>query len=645
MAKNHTFAAVDVGGTFTDAVLLRGERLWRCKVPSTPDDPGAAVLAAMARLGGTDLLVHGTTVATNALLEHKLARTVLVTTQGFRDVLALGRQNRAPADLYALSPRGRDPLIPRELRLECRERVGPDGCVEIPLTRAEIARVVASVRKAAPQAVAVCLLHSYANDAHERALGAALEKLGLPVTLSCELAPEFREYERTLVTAANAALVPRVGAYCRGLARNLAPTRLVLMHSAGGWLPAALAEREPVRLALSGPAGGIAGVRRTLELEGIARGIAFDVGGTSTDVSLVEPNTALRGVTEIGSWPLRTPSLDIHTIGAGGGSLAFLDGAGVLQVGPHSAGAWPGPACYGRGGGQPTLTDALVVLGRLPAQLKLGGELELKPDLAHRVIGKLGAGAPKTTAAAILRVALAGIERALRRVSVERGQSLTGVPLVPFGGAGGLLVCDLAEGLGVESVLVPRDPGLLCALGMLATPASRDLSRTVMLRDSPGVLARVKTVAGDLKARAVAELRDCGLTGRFVATAGLEARYRGQSFELCVPLVSDWRKRLDAEHERQFGYALPDAAAEIVHVRVRVEAPLRAPSARFLSPRGKPQPWCNAIDSEPVYARDDLPAGWSLRGPAIVTELSSCLYLNRGWTLTVTRRGNLLLTR
>ncbi|MCL4730350.1 MAG: hydantoinase/oxoprolinase family protein, partial [Planctomycetes bacterium] len=239
MAKNHTFAAVDVGGTFTDAVLLRGERLWRCKVPSTPDDPGAAVLAAMARLGGTDLLVHGTTVATNALLEHKLARTVLVTTQGFRDVLALGRQNRAPADLYALSPRGRDPLIPRELRLECRERVGPDGCVEIPLTRAEIARVVASVRKAAPQAVAVCLLHSYANDAHERALGAALEKLGLPVTLSCELAPEFREYERTLVTAANAALVPRVGAYCRGLARNLAPTRLVLMHSAGGWLPAA----------------------------------------------------------------------------------------------------------------------------------------------------------------------------------------------------------------------------------------------------------------------------------------------------------------------------------------------------------------------------------------------------------------------
>jgi len=657
LGNTQAIAAIDVGGTFTDAVLLRDGKLATCKLPSTPGDPGLAVLGALQRLGGAELLVHGTTVATNALLERKLARAALVTTLGFRDVLAIGRQNRDPADLYSLNPRQRDPLIPRELRLEVNERVGPDGGIETPLADSEIARVVAALRDLAPEAIAVCLLHSYANPAHERVLGEALAALAVPVTLSCDLAPEFREYERTLVCAANAALAPRVGAYCRGLDRALGNTRLVLMHSAGGWLPAEIAAREPVKLALSGPAGGIAGVQAALKADGFAEGIAFDVGGTSTDVSLVRKATALRSVTEISGWPLRTPSLDIHTIGAGGGSIAHFDAAGALHVGPHSAGAFPGPACYGRGGTQATLTDALVVLGRLPAQLKLGGELALQPALAGMALGALsqagtgkqvaGADARNTgeLAEAVLRVALAGIERALRRVSVERGHSVAGMPLVPFGGAGGLMACDLAELIGTDTVLVPRDPGLLCAVGMLHTPASRDLSRTVLLAESKTVLARVKSVAGELSRRAVSELRDCGLSGPFQTQASLDVRYRGQSFELNVPLGAEWKKRFEEEHQRQFYFDRPGASAEIVNVRVRVTASHRAPSLKFKSPSGKPKPWCKSSSGEPVYARETLPAGLKLQGPAIITELSSCLYLKTGWELKVSKTGQLLLNR
>lgn len=643
-------AAIDTGGTFTDAVRFDGRSLTRAKVPTTPEDPSRGVAQALAQLGGADLLIHGTTTATNALLEGRLAPIAFITTRGMGDVLAIGRQNRDPRDLYALAPRQRNELVPRSHRLEVGERLGPQGQVELALTAGEIEAARQAVAALKPQAVAVCLLHSYANPAHERALADGLRELGIPVVLSSELAPEFREYERSLVTAANAGLIPLLRTYIAALEQRVAPSRVVIMHSAGGWLPAEIAAREPVKLALSGPAGGIAGVRAVLDAEGYESGLAFDVGGTSTDVSLVTQKTRLRPVTEVAGLPLRTPSLDIHTIGAGGGSLAWLDAAGALQVGPQSAGATPGPACYGRGGTAATLTDALVVLGRLPGSLKLGGSLELKHDLAQRACAELrmdpaGRGREiRATAAAIVRVALAGIERALRRVTVERGVDPRRLPLVPFGGAGSLLACELAELLDMRTILVPRDPGLLCALGMLKTPASRDFARTLLLNGADRrCLSKARRAARELKVRGRKELRACRLQGPFRSAASLDVRYLGQSFELNVPLTADWRRRFDEAHRREFGDAYGARGAEIVNVRVRVwaEHPIRIPAPKL--PRAKPR--AAMWGGVPVFERDALPPGFSLSGPAIVTELSSCLWLAEGWKLEVKKSGALMLTR
>lgn len=641
--REQVIAAIDVGGTFTDAVAVRDGKVVTCKVPSTPHDPGIAVGEALKRLGGADLLVHGTTVATNALLTGKLGRVALITTRGFRDVLAIGRQNRDPRELYALEPAQRDPIVPRELRFEVAERMGPRGEVELALSEDEIAMAVGEVLAAGVQACAVCLLHSYANADHERLLGDRLRLAGVPFVLSSELAPEFREYERSLVTAANAGLLPLMRDYIAGLCARVAPARVVLMHSAGGWLPAQLAANEPVKLALSGPAGGIAGVRQALDAHGLASAVAFDVGGTSTDVTLVGETPALRPVTEVAGLPLRTPSLDIHTIGAGGGSIAWLDAGGALQVGPQSAGADPGPACYSKGGKRATLTDALLVLGRIPRDLKLGGEMPLQFSPAEAALAALGIGTAKEAAEAVLRVALAGIERALRRVTVERGVRADSLPLVPFGGAGGLLACDLAELLGIRTVLVPRHPGLLCALGMLFTPASRDLSRTLLLPEGDATLQAATSAAQELVSRATAELANCGLKGPFETAVSVDARYVGQSFELSVALKRDWRKRFEQAHVREFGFAREAEPVEIVNVRVRVSARNKPPNLPVPAARGALKP-VGSSGRAPVYDRETLKAGAAIKGPAVITELSACLYVNAGWTARVTRQGQLVAT-
>lgn len=636
-------AAIDVGGTFTDACLIKNGQVLTCKVPSTPDDPSLAVIDALTKLGGADILIHGTTVATNALLEGKLARTAIICTKGFKDVLAIGRQNRAPKDLYSIQPSQRNPLIPAELRLEVAERIGPDGDIEIKLTHQELVKITEEVARLKLDAVAICLLHSYANDKHECAVGRALRKLKLPVVLSSDLAPEFREYERSLVTAANAGLMPLMQRYIQRLELAIRPTALLLMHSAGGWLPASIAATEPIRLALSGPAGGITGVRNALDIEGFDDGVAFDIGGTSTDVSLVRKQAHIRAETPIAGLPLRTPSLDIHTIGAGGGSIACFSSGGALQVGPESAGANPGPACYGHGGTRPTLTDALLQLGRLPSEIRLGGEMVLQPKESSKVLRGIDKN-PTKAAKAVLQVALAGIERALRKVTVECGMAVDDMPLVPFGGAGGLLACDLAELLGMNTILVPYSPGLLCALGMLSTQASRDVSYTVLLPGSDEGYEIAVDVSRQLSEQAEGELRDGGVTGRFKMTRTIDVRYEGQSFDLNIPMSKNWRKAFESAHDRVYktGYRTT-ADCEIVAVRVHVEAGSRigrTPVWKSPSSKGKPVSGANVT---PVYERKTLKARQVIQGPAIVTELSTCVYVKIGWAATISETGQILL--
>ena len=522
---------IDTGGTFTDFIWVDKEgRLRLYKEPSTPDDPSRAVLAGLA-VGGAPAaadVVHGSTVATNALLQRRGAPTALVATAGFADVLEIGRQDRP--DLYALVPQKPPPLVPRQWRFEVRERVGADGQVVMPLDEASLAEVVERVAAAGVESVAVCLLFSFLRPEHEQHVGAALRARlpGVHVSLSSDILPEYREYERTATTVINATVAPLMGRYLARLAEQLTPRRLAVMQSNGGIISAALAGAQAARTALSGPAGGVVGARFVAASAGPGGAgytdlITFDMGGTSTDVALCAGRAPTTTGGSIAGLPLRLPLIDIHTVGAGGGSLAYLDAGGALQVGPQSAGAWPGPACYhadyeawrrltdedrpptaadttgeeGSWGQVPgarvehsspgtwnlepgtfcTVTDANLVLGRLDAERFLGGQMALHEASALAAVGALAAEMGSTVegaALAIMRVANAAMERAIRRVSVERGHDPRRFTLLAFGGGGPLHACELAEALGIPRVLVPPTPGVLSALGMLAAAPARD---------------------------------------------------------------------------------------------------------------------------------------------------------------------------
>ena len=446
---------IDVGGTFTDFILWDGRSVRTHKVPSTPRDPARAVERGLRELlpSGPATIVHGCTLATNAFLQRRGARVALLTTKGFEDLLEIGRQNRAR--LYDLDWSPPEPLVPRSRRFGVEERLGPDGRVLVPLKR--FAR-----RLDGAEAVAICFLHSYANPRHERK---AARGLRLPVTLSSELVPEYREYERLATTVLNAYVMPVMERYLRDLSLRTKGRELRIMVSNGGQATPALAAREPVRTLLSGPAGGAIALSHLCKRLALPRAIGFDMGGTSTDVSVYDGGIDITREGTIGGFPIRVPILDLHTAGAGGGSLARFDAGGALRVGPESAGADPGPACYGRGGREPTVTDAHVALGRIHPQLFFGGRMKLDVRAARRAVGRISRDI-ESAARAILDVTGANLERAVRAVSVERGRDPARFVLIPFGGAGPLHGCDLAERLGMNRVLVPTMPGLLSALGM-----------------------------------------------------------------------------------------------------------------------------------------------------------------------------------
>ena len=656
-------AGVDTGGTFTDLVAVdEGGALRVHKLASTADDPARAVLDGLARIAAgarVDEVVHGTTVATNALLTRTGGPTALVATRGFEDLLVVRRQARPR--LYALEPRVPPPLVPAALRYGLDERLGPDGQVLRAPDTAALDALAERLREAIDgdgvRSIAVALLHSYASDRHERLVAARLASLGVPLSLSSEVLPEHREYERTSTTVVDAYVAPPMRDYLGRLAGVLGES-LRVMQSSGGAASAEEARRHPVRTILSGPAAGVVGARAAARHARIEGGlVTFDMGGTSTDVALVdgERELELDSEGEVDGHPVRVSSLRVHTVGAGGGSIAWRDEGGALKVGPRSAGAQPGPASYGRGGGEATVTDAALVLGRLHAAHFLGGAMRLDEGAALRAIEtlarRLGLGASET-AAGIARVATAVMARAIRVISVERGRDPRDFTLVPFGGAGGLFACDVAAELGMARCWVPPAPGLLCAYGALVADVTRDHAAT-----------RIVAVAGPLEAASLAgELAPL----EAAAHAGLDAegipparralhrmcdlRYAGQSYELSIALPEpgaapfDLAAAFHAEHARRYGFADRARPVERVALRVHARGLTPPPPPLALAPEAGPS-LVGDLTGVPVHARARLAAGARIDGPAVVVELSATTWVARGWSATVDAGGGLHLAR
>jgi N-methylhydantoinase A len=650
--------AVDTGGTFTDVVTYSGGELRSVKVPSTPSDPSEAVLLGLTRALGTQHrfnLVHGSTVATNALLERKGARVFLVTNEGFEDVVEIGRQNRP--QLYALEGRRPPPLVRREDRVGIAGRLDQDGGEVRAMDPSQLADLVERLGSA--EAVAVCLLHAYARPDHEERVAEALAPLedrGVPVSISSRILPEFREYERTSTTVVNAYVAPLMSRYLSRLRAASEAGSLRIMGSGGGALPVERAIREPVRTVLSGPAGGVVGAMDWARRSGLEKILTFDMGGTSTDVSLCPGRPLYTREFEIASTPVALPVIDIHTVGAGGGSIATVDSGGALRVGPRSAGAEPGPICYGKGGTEITVTDAQVWLGRLPTGGFLGGTATLDRDAIRPCLDALAKEVgrdPDDVAEGVLEVANTAMERALRVISVERGQDPAEFVLVGFGGAGGLHVAELAERIGAAGAMVPPHTGLLSAYGMLVAPVVRTASRSLMVSaDAPDGDAKVQDALNELTAEARSTLVEEGFAlASLEEDQWVEARYRGQSFELSVP-ADEWLQRFHAAHEQRYGYAHPGAPVEVVTVRVSVKAPGIEVGVEPLEPGGSNAPsttgrvrW-RGRDLEVVHVwREDLRAGTKVPGPAVILEYSSTTWVPPRWTLEVDRWGSLHLSR
>jgi len=643
---------IDTGGTFTDFVVVRDGRMEVFKKFSTPREPEAAILEGLQGLEPTEV-IHGSTVATNALLERKGARVALLTTEGFEDVLAIGRQTRR--ELYNIFVRRPDPLVPFELRFGVKERTLYDGAIDQSLDLDHLHTLVAALQRNGVQAAAVCLLFSFANNKHEEAVAEMLAPLGIPVSLSCRVLAEYREYERTSTTVINAYLAPLMGSYLNRLGGHLGKTRLRVMQSNGGAVRARTAADLPVHTIVSGPAGGVVGAFHVASACGYSNIITFDMGGTSTDVALCEGGIRVTHEAEIDGLPVGIPIIDIHTVGAGGGSIAELDAGGALKVGPSSAGADPGPMCYGKGGERFTVTDANVALGRLPARFFLGGTVPLAVNRIAPAVSRMPWtrqwNSLHTIAQGVIDVVNNNMEQAIRLISIERGYDPRDFALVSFGGAGGLHAADLARALSIPRVVVPRHPGALSALGLLLSDVRKDYSRS-MLIPAAGAEARVRRELESLHRAGRADLKDEGFEGKSVRILdSLDLRYRGQSYELTVPFARTFVSSFHKLHERRYGHS--DAARDVEIVNVRSTFFGRAPKIRFPKmhkARGKPQPlevisvgFTGKAQRTSVYNRSGLQHGHVLRGPAIVGEYSSTTLVPPDFVCEVDAFGNLVL--
>ena len=685
--------AVDTGGTFTDCVWRdeADSRLRMLKVFSTPADPSQAIVESLRKIDhkGKLIILHGTTVGTNTLLERKGARTALVTTAGFEDAIEIGRQARPK--LYDFFFNRVEPLVPADLRFGIEERTASDGEILTSPSAAELRSLVFEVKAKQPESIAISLLFSFAHPKNEEAIAKALKQLGTPLSISHKIVPEFREYERASTVVINAYLQPRMQRYLKNLETRLrhiaedrrftaakispkkwvssAAPRILVMQSSGGITALASAANEPVRTVLSGPAGGVVGAAASARASGFDRIITFDMGGTSTDVSLVEGAITAASNAEVAGFPVSVPMLDIHTVGAGGGSLARFDAGGVLRVGPESAGADPGPICYGRGL-QPTVTDANLLLGRLQPTCFLGGDFTLDLDRTRRItsewLKRQGSSlTPEKFAAGVVRVVDATMEKAIRVVSIERGRDPRDFALVAFGGAGGLHACALAEALSIPRVILPALPGALSALGILLSDVIKDYSRTILWRDSGKVpVTRLDREFSLLEKQAAKDFREEAWQGKMHLQRSVDLRYRGQGYELNLPFTSNLLKEFESEHQHRYGYAYAGREMELVTLRLRASVKSATAHARamkmddlgmgILAHSGRVAPGSPSVPKAKVlfegkklatkiYARETLKPGKTYSGPAIVTEYSATAVIPPGKRYQVDDMGNLLI--
>jgi N-methylhydantoinase A len=701
--------AIDTGGTFTDCVWIDATgRLRMLKVFSTHSDPSQAIVEALRKINhaGELVIVHGTTVGTNTLLERKGARTALITTAGFEDAIEIGRQARPK--LYDFFFDRVEPLVPADLRFGIEERTASDGEILTKPSPAHLKSLATQVSAKQPESVAISLLFSFANPRNEQTIAETLRSLGAPLSISHQILPEFREYERTSTVVINAYLQPIMQRYLENLeqrfksteqrssetveqerveqrfsaastqpksdgalapeARRANPPRIFLMQSSGGITPLQSAAREPVRTVLSGPAGGVVGAAASAHASGLDRIIAFDMGGTSTDVSLVEGAITTASHAEVAGLPIGVAMLDIHTVGAGGGSLARFDAAGVLRVGPESAGADPGPICYGRGT-QPTVTDANLLLGRLQPTRFLGGDFTLDLDRTRRVTrewlkqqGSLLA--LERFAAGVIRVVDATMEKAIRVVSIERGRDPRDFALVAFGGAGGLHACALAEALSIPHVIVPALPGALSALGILVSDVVKDYSRTVLCSVAGKVpQTRIKQEFATLQKQAAKDFQQEAWPGKVNYQRSVDLRYRGQGYELNLTFTNNLLKDFEQEHQRRYGYAHPTREVELVTLRLRAAvkstqahvAKVNHVGTAALGRPGRAKLGSPSTPKAPVlfegkklataiYCRDAMRIGKTYRGPAIVTEYSATTVIPPNKRFHLDPTANLIVT-
>ncbi|MGA9509906.1 MAG: hydantoinase/oxoprolinase family protein [Candidatus Sulfotelmatobacter sp.] len=697
--------AIDTGGTFTDCVWIDATGcLQMLKVFSTPADPSQAIVEALAKINqqGELIILHGTTVGTNTLLERKGGRTALVVTAGFEDVIEIGRQARAK--LYDFFFDRIEPLVPADLRFGIEERTASNGEILTSPSSSDLKSLVSRISEKHPDSIAISLLFSFANPQNELAVAETLKQLCVPLSISHQILPEFREYERTSTAVVNAYLQPIMQQYLESLERRVETLRVLrpvkyraerpfsaakvvhkngrastpvarifVMQSSGGITSLGAAAREPVRTVLSGPAGGVVGAAASARASGFPRIIAFDMGGTSTDVSLVEGAPTTANDARVAGLPVAVPMLDIHTVGAGGGSLARFDAGGALRVGPESAGADPGPICYGRGT-QPTVTDANLLLGRLQSTRFLGGEFILDLDRTRQVTREWlkQQGSPLSLekfAAGVVRVVNSTMEKAIRVVSIERGRDPRDFALVAFGGAGGLHACALADALSIPHVIVPAMAGALSALGILFSDVVKDYSRTVLWRVAGKIPhARLVQEFAALQQRAARDFRKEAWQGRVHYHRSVDLRYHGQGYELNLPFTANLLKDFQREHERRYGYAHATREIELVTLRLRAAQPTNVAKMNHVGtaapeslPRAESRGPSRAKLGSPatleapvrfdakklrtaIYSRDTLKPGKKYSGPAIVTEYSATTVVPPGKRFYLDAAANLIVT-